>query len=164
MVRLSATIQAAMPDRWFTPALSREVDARSIACVDSLSFLDEGLGPGHNPYPTLTVALGLLRVASEPAVANLHQRAGASALRTARVQAMHALGFEFPANGGFQIARVTGDPGLDQEARRINFEVLAADLEGVAVGADARAFPFAVDTQVGFEIGDAGHPPPPAPF
>ena len=103
------------------------------------------------------MALGLLRVASEPAVANLHQRAGASALRTARVQAMHALGFEFPANGGFQIARVTGDPGLDQEARRINFEVLAADLEGVAVGADARAFPFAVDTQVGFEIGDAVH-------
>lgn len=79
-----------------------ELKQASMAGVDRLPFLDKGLCPGENASPTLAVALGLLGVAGESAVANLHERAGTGALRTARVQAMHALRFKFPAHGGLR--------------------------------------------------------------
>src|ERR1700722_11139235 len=74
------------------------------------------------------------------------------------MQAVNGLRLEFPADDGFDVgAAPTGDPGVDQEARRIDFEIFAVDAESGAVDADAVAGPLATDADVGFAFGEVIH-------
>jgi len=50
--------------------------------------------------------------------------------------------FQLPANRGFHIARPAGDPRLDDQAWRIDFQIIANRFKRASIGAYSRVAPF----------------------
>lgn len=63
--------------------------------------------------------------------------------------------FQFPTDRGGRRARPTGSPGVDEEARRIDFVVFAGDLERAGFATDTLGRPLSADAQIGFELAAA---------
>ena len=128
-----------------------------VAGFDGFSFLDEGDEPSHDALPTFGVIRCCNGIGREAFVSNPEERAGARALRAGGMQGVHAFRLEFKADDGFVGAAPTVKPGMHQEVRRIDLEVLAADAEFLAIGAYATARPFSSDAKIGFPLGYAVH-------
>jgi hypothetical protein len=69
--------------------------------------------------------IGEVTVACETFLTDANECSGAGFFGTAGMETMNGMGLEFPVNDGFGRARVAADPGMDQSARRIDFEILA---------------------------------------
>jgi hypothetical protein len=65
---------------------------------------------------------------------------------------------QLPTNHCFRIAGPTRRPSICQDARRIDFHILAAHFELAAVRSDARAAPLAARAQVRIQTCAALHP------
>ena len=92
------------------------------AGVDGVSLFDKRLHPAEHALPSVAVVMRGLGIAGEAAMPHLQQRAA-------------VLRGEFPTHGGFEIAGPAGDPGVNQQARRVEFQVLAPHLKCAAIGA-----------------------------
>src|SRR6185312_8926014 len=68
------------------------------------------------------------------------------------LQAVNVTRFELPSNDRVNI-RVTGVPGLNHQAWRIEFKILAFHAELPAVNADAFAEPFSAGPDVALSVG-----------
>ena len=95
-----------------------------------LTVFQECFEPAEDSLPAFAVG-GSGFEAGETFLADADQRAGARFLGTVRVQSVHAVGIEFPADDGFLRTTVAADPSVDEQARGIDFEVFAFDVEGV---------------------------------
>ena len=73
----------------------------------------------------------------EAFLADADQRAGAGFLGPLGCSRARC-GARVPSDDGFLRATVAGDPGVDEQARGIDFEIFAFDVECLAVGADCR--------------------------
>src|SRR2546428_8556397 len=69
-------------------------------------------------------------------------------MRAAMLQAMNVARLKLTSHGGLQQVRKTWVPGIDQQARWLDLQILAIDLEGLAIGADAGAGPFAAGAKI----------------
>src|SRR5258708_39363427 len=73
------------------------------------------------------------------------------------MQAVDALRLKLPADNGSDGTGPTGEPGLHQQAGRIEFEIFAVDAERGAIGGLADAGPFSADAKIGRGLLDAIH-------
>src|SRR5215469_7351495 len=62
---------------------------------------------------------------------------------------------QFPAHNRVAQCRVTGIPGVDQEARRIDFKILTLHAELGSIVADPAGFPLAAGAHVRMRFGYA---------
>jgi hypothetical protein len=62
---------------------------------------------------------------------------------------MNIARLELPAHDCVTEIGIAGIPGVNEQARRIDFEIFAADAERLAVLADAFCQSFSADTNVG---------------
>src|SRR5579863_4665882 len=85
---------------------ARSGPGSGLAVLDRFASFDQSLQPGEQSRPA-TVLLAQVGPRGESAMANPDQRS-------------LLFGFQFPADRRFEVAGPTGDPGLDQEARRVN--------------------------------------------
>src|SRR5882724_10260005 len=74
------------------------------------------------------------------------------------MKAMHRVWLQFPADHGLERNGPTGSPGMDQQARRIHFQVLSLDRKGRAVSVGAYARPFTAGAKIRFPCGNAMYP------
>src|SRR5580658_5928992 len=112
------------------------------AGIDGVSLFDKGLHPAQHARPSVAMVLRSLGIASEATVPHLQQRAA-------------VLRREFPTDCGFEIAGPAGDPGVNQQARRVDFQVLATHMERAAIRPDALAAPAATYPQIALPSGGA---------
>jgi hypothetical protein len=89
------------------------------------------------------VALRLCEIAGKSIMSDFNERARANFLGSLVLQAMNLARLQFPADYRFQCSRVACNPGVDQEARTVDLQVLAFHPEGCTIGSDAVALPFA---------------------
>jgi hypothetical protein len=71
---------------------------------------------------------------------------------------------QLPPNLGFHITYPACDPGVGQQSRRINFQVLACHLEPATIRPNASTAPLPAGAQVGVELRAAVNAILPPPF
>src|SRR4029077_14450391 len=64
---------------------------------------------------------------------------------------------KFKADQGCGAGLVAAVPGMDEQTGRIDLDVLALNMEGLAVGADAVGAPLAAGPNIGLHPGHAVH-------
>src|SRR5579872_643858 len=133
------------------------------ASFDCFAFFYEGLHPAENSNPALAVGLRGCDVARESGVSNFHHCSGADAAGALVLQAMDIAWFKFPPHDRVNI-RVTRVPGLHQQARWINFEILAFHAKLLAITAHAFAEPLSAGPNVTLCVGQAVKTFLPPPF
>src|SRR5262249_8033647 len=139
----------------YRPSIAR-VSAAALVCrakplvpsVRCVSALDKGLHPAQYTFPALAVIGSGFGVSGKTLLTQFHPTTGSHAMGSGRPQALDIAGFEFPANNGLVQAGVAGNPGMDQQAWRIHFQILAVDPEGCTICADSNARPLPSRTQV----------------
>ena len=73
------------------------------------------------------------------------------------MQTMDIGGLQLPTHDGFERAAIAANPGMDEQARRIDLQVFALHAKRRAIGSDAYAQPFATRTQIDFPLRDVVH-------
>src|ERR1700733_10985542 len=136
---------------------SRYLRVSLFTRVDGCSFFDEGLHPTEDTLPSLAMVLGGVGVAGKTAVMDFNEGSRACFAWAPGVQAVDALRLELPTHNGFERGVETWNPGMNEEAGRIDFEVLALHAKLLAVDADADARPFATGDEIGLALGEAIH-------
>src|SRR5215469_10636753 len=119
------------------------------AIVNRLASLQKGLQPSQHSGPT-PVALCSLRMRGEPAVANSNQ------------SALFGM-FQFPSDGSPHITGPACDPCVDQQTRRVDFQIFANHFEAVALTIHSGTAPLSSSTQVAAKLlaaVDSSLPPP----
>jgi hypothetical protein len=150
-----STITFLLSDKSVRPTQSSAIQTNKLrATLDRLAFFYESLHPAENALPSFTVALSGSDVAGESGVANCHHRSSSDAPWTLMLQAVNVARFEFPAHNCVVEIGETGLPSMNQQPRRINFEVFASNAERLTVFADTLAQPFSADTNISFGGGE----------
>ena len=90
--------------------------------------------------PQVAVALGKFGIGSE-------------LLMTEPDESTVLFGMELPADRCFHLPRPTGEPGVNQEMRPLDLQILAGSLEAAAFRADSHGAPFSARTQVAVKRG-----------
>src|SRR5436305_1461849 len=96
-------------------------------------------------------------------MADAHHSSGAYFVRRDAMQAAYFVRLEFPAHDGCERADEIGHASVNQQARRVNLEILALEAKILAIVSDASFVPFAAGTKIGVAISDvkeAFHSPP----
>src|SRR5258708_6319783 len=128
-----------------------------LRCVDGFASFQITFQPSQNALPSFGMTGCLLRSAGESFMTDFYQRARAGLARTVGMQPVNAGGLELPPDDSFERAAITRDPGMDEEARRVDFQIFAVDAKRCSVGTDAHARPFAARTQIALPLCNAIH-------
>src|SRR5580704_5163043 len=124
------------------PAMTQFVKSGSpplLPRVDRLALLNIEHQPSEDSLPALTMIGGRFGSAGESFMTQFHERSGALLLRSSGMQGVNILRLEIPVDDGLERPHVAGDPGVDQPARRIDFEIFAVDAKTGAIGAQTDA-------------------------
>src|SRR5260370_16268925 len=113
-----------------------------LRCVDGFASFQITFQPSQNALPSLGMTGCLLRSAGESFMTDFYQRARAGLARTVGMQSVNAGGLEFPADDSFERAAITRDPGMDEQARRVDFQIFAIDAKRCSIVTHAPAPPF----------------------
>src|SRR5215467_10926457 len=121
-----------------------------------------GFEPAEDALPAFAVCGGRRKVAGKSFLAHAQQRSRTGLFRAGGMQCVHRLRLKLPSHNG-PGAIVAAIPGMDEQTRRIDFEIFPLDPESPAVGANAVAAPLATGAHVHGGFGDvikAVLPPP----
>src|SRR5579864_3466776 len=124
------------------------VEFELLPCVCGFALFHELAEPSQRCAPASVVTLCLFRMSCETGVTHSHQRSRAHTMRTAAVQSMDVLGLKFPAHHSPEIPDEVSRPRVNEQAWRIYFDILAFQMEFVAIAGDSLVRPLAADAQV----------------
>src|SRR5713226_1529355 len=129
-----------------------------LAGLHGLASLQKTLQPPEDALPAIAVASQVNRSAGKSLLTDFQKRTCAGLPRTARMKAMHSVRLKFPAHHSLERAGPTGNPGMDQQAGWIHFQVLSLDRKGCAISVGTDARPFSAGAKIRFPRGDAMYP------
>lgn len=131
------------------PAEVRSDSGSGLAIIYGFAAFQQCLQPAQKPRPS-AVAACQFGMGGKSGVTNSNQRA-------------LFCRFQLPANRGLHIARPAGNPRMDEQARRIDFQIFASRFKCAAVGAHSGFAPLPPGAQIVLKLRaaiDARMPPP----